>query len=52
MNAIGWCIRVLANGLEGLANVFTRAANLLWELVPAVLPPDRLARLVQTRYDP
>lgn len=51
MNAIGWCIRALAKGLDGIGLVFARLADLFWELLPAVLPPDRLARQVQSRYD-
>jgi ubiquinone/menaquinone biosynthesis C-methylase UbiE len=51
MPVIGWTIRMLAKGLDVLGLTFTRLANLLWELVPAILPPDQLARHVQTRYD-
>lgn len=51
MRVIGWGIRLVAKGLNGLGKVFTRAANFLWELVPAVLPPDELAHHVRTRYE-
>ena len=51
MNSIGWCIRILARGLDAIGLMFTRLANLLCELVPAVLPPDQLARHVQIRYE-
>lgn len=51
MRALGWCIRIVARGLDFLGLTFTRMANLLWELVPAILPPDQLARHVQSRYD-
>ena len=51
MNTIGWCIRILARGLDCIGLIFTGLANLLWELLPAVLPPDQLARHVQTRYE-
>jgi ubiquinone/menaquinone biosynthesis C-methylase UbiE len=51
MRILGWFIRMLARGLDFLGLTFTRMANLLWELVPAMLPPDQLARHVQSRYD-
>ncbi len=51
MSAVGWCIRILAKGLDVIGLVFARAADLLWDLLPAVLPPDRLARQVRSHYD-
>ena len=51
MNVLGWPIRLLAQGLGAIGRMFIRLANLLWELVPALLPPDQLARQVQSRYD-
>lgn len=51
MNLLAWCIRVFAKALDGIGLVFCRAADLLWELLPAVLSPDRLARQVQSRYE-
>lgn len=51
MNAVGWCIRLLAQGLDHIGRVFSRLADLLWELLPALLPPDQLARYVKARYD-
>lgn len=51
MNVIGWFIRLLARGLGTIGRMFLRLANLLWELVPALLPSDQLARQVQSRYD-
>jgi len=51
MIALGWCIRILARGLAFLGLTFTRLANFLWTLLPAILSPDQLARHVQARYD-
>jgi ubiquinone/menaquinone biosynthesis C-methylase UbiE len=52
MNTIGWCIRLLAQGLAFVGLTFTRMANFLWELIPAILSPDELTRHVQARYAP
>lgn len=51
MIALGWFIRITARGLAFLGLTFTRMANFLWTLLPAILSPDQLARHVQTRYD-
>jgi ubiquinone/menaquinone biosynthesis C-methylase UbiE len=51
MILLGWVIRIFARGLAFLGLTFTRLANFLWTLLPAILPPDQLSRHVQARYD-
>jgi len=51
MIALGWCIRVLAQGLAWFGLLFTRMANVLWRLLPAILSPDQLSRHVRGFYD-
>jgi ubiquinone/menaquinone biosynthesis C-methylase UbiE len=51
MSAIGWFIRMLARGLSLLGLTFTGMANLLRELLPALLPFDQLSKGVRGRYD-
>jgi ubiquinone/menaquinone biosynthesis C-methylase UbiE len=51
MTIVGWFIHILARGLGVLGLTFTRLANLLQELLPALLPPDQLFNGVRKRYD-
>lgn len=51
MRALGWCIRIVARGLDFLGLTFTRMANLLQELLPALLPPGHLSEGVRSRYE-
>src|SRR5687768_3542763 len=51
MHVVGVLIQWLASLLDSVGGLFQWVALLFHSLLPAVLPPDRLIRLIRAHYD-
>ena len=51
MFVVGWVLRLLAGGLDAIGSVFQRLAILLHSLLPALLSPADLMKLIKDHYD-
>lgn len=51
MRLAGYAIRLIARGLDSIGGLFQRLAVLLNSLLPSLLPPADLTRLIQAHYD-
>ncbi|MGQ0809741.1 MAG: class I SAM-dependent methyltransferase [Nitrospiraceae bacterium] len=48
---IAWFVRLAARGLDSLGHMFQSIASVLYSLLPALLPPSHLSRLIARHYD-
>lgn len=48
---LGLCVKRLASAAHSFGNIFEGAALLLTGMLPAILPPPALTKLIRTHYD-
>ena len=51
MSFLGLCVTHLANVAHWIGRIFEGASLLLTDMLPALLPPETLTKLVRTHYD-